>query len=177
MKFLDEELIRLSTVIENIIAGVFAVVAGITSDLIGRKRTVMAGFILFGLGYAMLGVFPFNILSWYFYTVVDGIAWGIIYVIFLFTIWGDLAQGRPSEKYYAIGILPFSLSSFLHLTAGPIIAEKISPYAIFSFAAFFLFLAVVPLMYAPETLPEKKIRERELKKYVEKAKKVKEKYA
>jgi len=31
-------------------------------------------------------------------------------------------------------------------------------------------------MFAPETLPEKKIRERELKKYIEKAKKVKEKY-
>jgi len=37
-------------------------------------------------------------------------------------------------------------------------------------------LAVIPLMYAPETLPEKKIRERELKGYIDKAKKVKEKY-
>jgi hypothetical protein len=33
------------------------------------------------------------------------------------------------------------------------------------------------LLYAPETLPEKKIRERELKQYIENAKKVKEKYA
>jgi F0F1-type ATP synthase membrane subunit b/b' len=47
----------------------------------------------------------------------------------------------------------------------------------FSLAAFFLFLAVVPLMYAPETLPEKKVRERELRDYLEKAKKTKEKYA
>jgi MFS family permease len=176
MKFLDEELIRFSTLIENIIAGVFALVAGIISDIFGRKHTVMVGFILFGLGYAILGVFPFNVLSWYFYTIVDGVCWGIIYVVFLFTIWGDIAQGRQYEKYYAIGMLPFSLSSFLHLTVGYIIAEIISPYAIFSFTAFFLFLAVIPLMYAPETLPEKKLRERELKKYIEKAKKIKEKY-
>jgi hypothetical protein len=31
-------------------------------------------------------------------------------------------------------------------------------------------------MYAPETLAEKKIRERELEGYIEKAKKTKEKY-
>jgi F0F1-type ATP synthase membrane subunit b/b' len=47
----------------------------------------------------------------------------------------------------------------------------------FSLASFFLFLAVVPLMYAPETLSEKKIRDKELRDYLEKAKKTKEKYA
>jgi len=52
----------------------------------------------------------------------------------------------------------------------------VSEYAIFSFAAFFLFLAVIPLMYAPETLPEKLIRQKELRRYVEKAKKIREKY-
>jgi hypothetical protein len=30
-------------------------------------------------------------------------------------------------------------------------------------------------MYAPETLPEKRIRERELKQYIEKAKRIREK--
>jgi hypothetical protein len=38
-------------------------------------------------------------------------------------------------------------------------------------------LAVLPLMYAPETLPEKNIRDRELKIYVEKAQQIKEKYS
>jgi hypothetical protein len=31
-------------------------------------------------------------------------------------------------------------------------------------------------MYAPETLPEKKLRERELRGYIEKAKKIREKF-
>jgi len=43
-------------------------------------------------------------------------------------------------------------------------------------ASVFLFLAVLPLLYAPETLPEKKIRLRQLRKYMAAAKKVKEKY-
>lgn len=162
--------------IGQILTGVFAIVGGFLSDIIGRKRITIVGFILLGLGYAVLGIYPFNTFCLYFYSIVDGIAWGIFYVIFFFTIWGDLAYGKPSEKYYALGSLPFLLSNFLRLTAGPFIANAISPYAIFSFAAFFLFLAVLPLMYAPETLPEKKIKERELKKYIEKAKKVREKY-
>jgi MFS family permease len=177
MSFLGAEFVQLITMVESIIVGVFAVVAGFASDIIGRKRTLMAGFVLFGLGYAILGVAPSSIFSWYLYTVVDGVALGIFYVIFLFTVWGDLAHEKPSEKYYAIGILPYALSSFLHLTVGSAVAEAISPYAIFSFAAFLLFLAVVPLMYAPETLPEKTMKDRELKLYVEKAMEKKEKYA
>jgi hypothetical protein len=49
--------------------------------------------------------------------------------------------------------------------------------AAFSLASFFLFLAILPLIYAPETLPEKRIQERKIKKYAEEAKKVVEKQA
>jgi len=163
--------------IERIVQGVSAVAAGFLADRLGRKRVIMSGFILFGLGYAILGISPESMFSLYFYTVADGIAWGIIFVIFFFTLWGDLAIGRRSEKYYAIGVLPYSLSSFIRVTAASLIADAIAPTAVFSLAAFFLFLAVTPLMYAPETLPEKKIHERELRVYVDKAKKVKQKYA
>jgi MFS family permease len=170
------DFVQFTIMVESVIIGVFALVAGFLSDIIGRKRTLMAGFVLFGLGYAILGVAPSNVLSWYFYMVVDGVAFGVFYVVFLFTVWGDLAHEKPSEKHYAIGILPYSLSSFLHLTVGSMVAQEISPYAIFSFAAFFLFLAVIPLMYAPETLPEKTLKDRELRVYVEKALQKKEKH-
>jgi Sec-independent protein translocase protein TatA len=43
---------------------------------------------------------------------------------------------------------------------------------IFSFASLFLFLAVLPLVYAPETLPEKVMKDRDLKSYLEKAQKI-----
>jgi hypothetical protein len=75
-----------------------------------------------------------------------------------------------------LGGLPYLLAGFLPILIR-LYAGAISPTAAFSFASFFLFLAVIPLMYARETLPEKKIRERELKNYIEKAKKAKEKYA
>jgi len=160
----------------NIVAAISSIMAGYASDRIGRKRTLMIGFIIFGLGYAVVGIFPFNNLAWYFYMIVDGIAWGIIWVIFWFVIWGDLAHGKRSEKYYALGFLPYLVSSFLRVTVGKIIPNILSEYAVFSFSAFFLFLAVIPLMFAPETLPEKTIKERELKNYIEKAKKAREKF-
>ena len=173
---LGSSLIELLIMIESALIGAFSIVGGFLSDFFGRKRMAITGFVLMGVGYAILGVYPQSLLSWYFYTVVDGIAWGIFYVIFIMTIWGDLSVERCSDKYYAIGGLPYFFSNFMRIIISPYITKNVSAYAIFSFASFFLFLAVVPLMYAPETLPEKKIRERELRKYVEKAKKLREKY-
>lgn len=42
---------------------------------------------------------------------------------------------------------------------------------VFTFTSVFLFLAVLPLIYAPETLPEKLMKDRDLKSYIENAKK------
>jgi MFS family permease len=169
-KFFPEDIFELSAILENVFAGIFAVVFGFVADYMGRKRITVMGFSLLGLGYAVLGLFPRNIYGLWFYTVVDGVAWGAFYTLFLLTLWGDLAQEKNSEKYYAVGSLPFLLSNFLRISLGTYVAG-ISETAIFSFASLFLFLAVLPIVYAPETLPEKTMKDRELKNYIEKAKK------
>jgi len=176
-KFFGESFLTVLVATEIALAGSFAIVSGFFCDRIGRKIVAIVGFVMLGLGYAMLGFFPQNMISWYFYTITDGVAWGIFYSVFFTTIWGDLAGESPSEKYYAIGGLPYLLSNFLRFIGGRYIAETVAIYTIFSLASFFLFLAVLPLMFASETLPEKRIKERELKIYIEKAKKIKEKYA
>ena len=63
-------------------------------------------------------------------------------------------------------MLFLSLAPYMKLTLG---------YGVFSLAAFFLFIAVTPLLYAPETLPQKKIQERQLKIYTKEALKLKQK--
>jgi hypothetical protein len=70
-----------------------------------------------------------------------------------------------------LGGLPYLLSNFLSILIEPY-AKDIPTGMAFSFASFFLFVAVIPLMYAPETLPEKAMKDRELKSYVEKAQKL-----
>ncbi|MBC7129755.1 hypothetical protein H5T51_00855, partial [Candidatus Bathyarchaeota archaeon] len=158
------------------IIGVTAIIGGLTADFLGRKRVVILGFMMVGIEYAALSAF-YNLPSIaYLFMVFDGITWGLFFPVFFMTVWGDLGEQYAKEKYYALGGLPFLLANFASILVRPYV-EVIPPSAAFSFAAFFLFLAVVPLMYAPETLPERVIRERELKRYIEKAKRIKEKYS
>jgi hypothetical protein len=130
---------------------------------------------MLGIEYATLSVFYISSTVSYLFMVLDGITWGFFFSVFFMTIWGDLGEGFEKEKYYTLGGLPFLLSNFVSVLVKPYV-NVISPTAAFSFASFFLFLAVIPLMYAPETLPEKTLKERELKSYIEKAKKIKEKF-
>lgn len=161
--------------IEFAISGVSALIGGVLSDLVGRKRIVITGFVILGIEYAILSLFSGAQASWYIYTVCDGTAWGLFASVFFMTIWGDLAETTQKEKYYVIGGLPYLLAGFMAVVVQPF-ATDIQTVTAFSLASFFLFVAVLPLMYAPETLPEKKIKDRELRDYVEKAKKTKDKY-
>ena len=174
---LSEDVLALSSGIDNLIAFAVAIISGLLADFIGRKRITIAGFSLLGIGYAVLGLFPGDLNGYWLFTTIDGITWGIFYTIFLITIWGDLAQGKASEKYYSIGSLPFLLAVFVRLSLGTQIVDLVPSFGFFSFAGVFLFLAVLPLVYAPETLPEKTIKERELKGYLEKARKEADKYS
>jgi MFS family permease len=162
--------------VEFAFIGVFAVVGGLIADFTGRKRVVIAGFVMLGIEYAALSASSRSPVTLYLFLILDGITWGLLVSVFFMALWGDLGENYGKEKYYTLGGLPFILAAFLAVLIKPY-ASVIPPEAAFSFASFFLFLAVIPLMYAPETLPEKKIKERELKSYIEKAKKAKEKYA
>jgi MFS family permease len=162
--------------IEFAITGFFAIVGGILADIVGRKRVIITGFVLLGIDYAVFGLFSATQAIWYVYTVLDGIAWGMFAAVFFMTVWGDLAGNNQKERYYLLGGLPYLLAAFLSEIVTPFLAV-IPAATAFSLASFFLFVAVLPLMYATETLPEKRIKEMELRSYLEKAKKAKEKYA
>ncbi|MCW4019184.1 MAG: MFS transporter [Candidatus Bathyarchaeota archaeon] len=163
----EAEWLFLTSVFENVVIAVFAVIGGFLADIMGRKRLAVIGFVMIGIGYAALGLFGSQAV--YFYFFADGVAWGMFYVIFLITIWGDISQNRRSDKIYFLGSVPFVMSSFMKTFFTPYL--EIEPTAIFSFASVFLFLAVLPLVYAPETLPDKVLKDRDLKNYVEKAQK------
>jgi MFS family permease len=156
-------------IIEDAVIALSAVAAGFLIDRAGRKPVAVSGFVLLGIGYGFLGLFPKEMISWYFYSVFDGISWGILFVLFVVCVWGELNPNAPTDKYFAIGILPFFIAEFMSHALTNYISLGISANALFSFVAFFLFVAVLPLLYAPETLPEKLMKDRELKGYVEKA--------
>ena len=156
--------------IQTVSMGSAAVLGGFLVDSLGRKRMAIAGFAMLGLGSAVIGFLGYIPLGLYFNSVIDGVAWGLLLGLFVLTLWGDLSHGSSSDKYYALGVMPFFASKLLELTVRPYILPSLtSTTAFFSFTAFFLFLAVLPLVYAPETLPEKIMKDRGLRSYVDKA--------
>jgi len=167
---------------QPLLSGVAAFVGGFFADRIGRKRIVMYGFVSLGIAYAIIGITPQTMLiSWYSYFIIDSIATGMLWITLILVLWGDLSQPGAGEKYYLIGSAPFLLTEVIPLILVVLIPEVttrdvIPAYTAFSVASFFLFTAVLPLMYAPETLSMKKIELRRLKGYVEQAKKLTEKY-
>lgn len=177
------EFFNFVTITEFTISGVFALVGGIFSDWVGRKRIIIIGFIMLGIEYAVLSFLQDSMISRYIYVVFDGVSWGMFAVVFFIVLWGDLARDSLKEKYYVIGGLPYLLAGFLQVFIKQYIVsipENVRLGLVntaFSLASFFLFLAILPLIYAPETLPEKKIADRQLKKYAEEAKKIVEKEA
>ena len=175
----EQNVFEFNQFVEPVVGIIFVFLGGLFADRIGRKRIVTYGFVALGVGYAFIGLAPYSDISRYFYTLMDGVAWGIFMVVYMLILWGDVTPlHQASELYYALGSIPFFLSDLLALFLRQYIQgiAQVSAYAIFSIAAFFLFLAVLPLMFAPETLPEKNIKDRELKGYIEKAKKIKEKH-
>ena len=158
-----------------IIGSLSALIGGLLCDWVGRKRVILYGFAALGIAYAAIGIFSAMLVSWYFFLTIGSIASGMLWVAFVLILWGDLSQSGTREKYYVIGNIPFFLTGIIQLLSAPSVA-LIPESSAFSLASFFLFLAVLLLLYAPETLPERKIELRRLRKYVEAAKKVKEKY-
>ncbi|MCJ7713334.1 MFS transporter, partial [Candidatus Bathyarchaeota archaeon] len=155
---------------------IFALLGGFFLDSFGRKRVTIIGFVMLGFSSAIQGLSS-NTIILYFSAIIDGIAWGFILVIFIWVLWSDLSHNSASDKYYALGVSPYFASMFLNIVIGQYIRDNFVDTSVFSFTAFFLFLAVLPLVYAPETLPEKNLKERELKNYLNNAQKIKEKYA
>jgi hypothetical protein len=164
------------TMIENLIAGIAAVIFGFAADYFGRKRLLFLGFTMMGFGYVTLSLFSTSLLGLYFYTLVDGIAWGIFTSLFILTIWSDIAGERNAEKFFIIGFLPYLFSTFMQIIFGQFIADSVTDLrTVFFIISLFIFIAVTPLYLAPETLSEKEKRDSELKSYLAQAQKKAEK--
>jgi MFS family permease len=161
---------------EFIFIGIFAFIGGLLADIGGRKRVIIAGFVMLGFEYAVLSIAALSGFSnavdtvsiSYVFMTLDGVTWGLLFSVFFTVVWGDLGEDYEKEKFYVLVGVPLLLFNFLSVLITPY-AKSIPLGTAFTVASFFLFAAVIPLMYAPETLPEKAMKDRDLKGYAEKA--------
>ena len=172
----NDSLIDTMAFVEPLVATFAILIGGLLCDWIGRKKIILSGFVALGVAYAIIGLNQESVELWNLYFLVDGVAWGLFSLIFVLILWGDLTQSGRSEKYYTLGSIPYFLSTIIpHVLPQSFVAD-VSVAAAFSLASFFLFVAVIPLVFAPETLPEKKMELRRLRSFAEEAQKAKEKY-
>jgi len=143
---------------------IFGLASGVVADRFGRKQPIIIGLVLLGVGFAFLGLAtsPLSVLI---YQMFSGIAWGGLMAIYL-AVLGDLAVAGSKEKFYALGtvtplIIYMSLASIPELSGVSAPANFISPIL-----SIILFLSVIPVLYASETLPESKMRERRFRKHI-----------
>ena len=142
-------------------------------DLKGRKFVIIFGLVMFGLGFALLTIFPHASFALAFFVIASGTAFGIFTVAFIFVVWGDMLNGERGEKFYALGNSPVPAAIMLSYFLAPWLG-KLEISVVFSLASLFIFLAIILIFFAPELLPEKVLKKRELKGYVEKVKKIAE---
>jgi MFS family permease len=144
----------------------FGLVSGFAADRFGRKQPIVVGLVMLGVSFALLG-YQLNEWSFLLYQVTLGIAWGFLLVVYL-AIPGDIASIYAKEKFYAIGyIIPFIL--FIGLAAVPqLLNINVSIGVLSPILSILLFLAIIPILRAKETLPIKKLEARKMKEHLEK---------
>ncbi len=151
-------------------AAIFGLISGFLADRVGRKQPIVIGLVFLGTSFAILGLAtsPITVLV---YLVVSGTAWGGFMVIYL-AICGDLSSLGSREKFYALGmgiplVIYMSISSLPTAFGLDLPASKISPIL-----STILFMSIIPVLLAVETLPESKIRERKLKEHIKEVGKI-----
>ncbi len=161
---------RIAQILRYVGLCVFAFITGIGVDRIGRKKPIIIGLIMLGAAYAIVGLLT-TPETYFANLLLSGFAWGVIMVVYL-VVPGDLAFSGSLEKFYTIGwVLPLILYAGVQ-AAGNFAGLPLEISVFSTILTIVLFAAILPLLYAAETLSESKIRERELKEHVERVGKI-----
>jgi MFS family permease len=158
--------IATGNVIRYALIALFGLVWGITADRFGRKKPIIIGLVVYGISFALLGFGGMSPTGVLFYTAMSGISWGAFFTIYL-VIPGDFSISGSRERVYALGtISPFIIffsMSILETTQPPIFSSS----AFSQILSIILFISIIPVLLAKETLLESKRRERRMKEHVE----------
>jgi MFS family permease len=147
-------------------------VAGTLADLIGRKTPTIIALVLMGVSLAMVSIvqIPETIILYY---SVYGMAWGFLFTLNL-TIQGDFAPSHQKEKFHALGIsLPLLIFMGSSSTLTFLVGESgVSNSLLSPILSGIIFLSIIPIWRADETLAAGKIIERRLQDHMKKVEKL-----
>jgi len=143
------------------------VIAGLFADRIGRKQPIVIALVAIGSSFALLGYvqIPGTVMIYY---SVYGIAWGILFALYL-TVIGDLSHSLSKEKFYSLGIMvPLIIFTSSSLIPTFLNMAKVSTGLISPILSVIIFVSIYPVLRASETLPTSKINARKMKEHLNK---------
>jgi MFS family permease len=161
------EILTMGSYIMFIGISVFGLISGFMADRSGRKQPLILGAMALGISYALVGISttPFNLMLM---MILSGAGWGFVTVILQWVVFGDLAPKGSEEKYYVLALVVYPVfEAFFRFLEG-ILRVAISPSLIASVVSMVMFVSVLPLLFVPETLPDKMIKDRRFKEYLKK---------
>ncbi len=164
----NSEAAAIGTVYRYILIAVFGFLSGVVADRFGRKQPIIMGLVVLGISFALLGFFGITDTNVIIYLGLSGIAWGSFFVLFG-AIPGDLSVAGSREKFYGLGyILPVAVLVCFSVIPGRAALVGQSASLVSQIFSIILFLSIIPVLRARETLHESKIQERKMKEHVEK---------
>jgi MFS family permease len=163
--------IIIGNMLRYVFIAVFGLVSGVMADRFGRKWPIVIGLVALGVGFNLLG-FNFTGTSVIIYLAISGVTWGSFFVVFL-AVPGDLSVLGSREKFYALGyILPLAIMFSFSAIPSPDLSPFLSASSFAQILSIFLYISIVPVLRAKETLIESKIQERKMKEYAERVGKI-----
>ncbi len=162
-----DEAAETGTVFRYVGLCIFALISGLVSDRIGRKKPMILGLMMLGAAYAIVGLMT-TPATFFVNLLLSGFAWGILMVVYIVVL-GDLSFAGSSERFYTIGwVLPLILYIGVEGTGQLIHIPTLRVDVFSTILSIVLFASILPLLSAVETLSESKLRGRRLREHAEK---------
>jgi len=134
-----------------IMGAIGAIIGGVISDFIGRKIPLAFALTLYGISSVFSAFVKVHILVNFMF-IITGLTWGILSTLYLYVVWGDLADKNTYQYTYSIGLGTFFATSGL----GSLITPEILKIPLFTASitnCLIIFISNIFIILAPEILP------------------------
>ncbi|MBT0160199.1 MFS transporter [Candidatus Bathyarchaeota archaeon A05DMB-2] len=136
------------TVLQTIGVIFGALSGGVIADFFGRRSSLAFSLTLYGISSALAGIANINEILYLVY-IANGLSWGILFIMYTFIVWGDLASKENCAKMYSIGLIIFYLATSVGLLMQ---MSQISLTVSALVSCLLIFLSNIPIVLAPELL-------------------------
>jgi len=159
-----KSIIPLFLILQVVVGAIGAIVGGLISDFIGRKTPLAFALTLFGISSAISAFVKVSLLANFIY-ISTGLTWGILSTLYLFVVWGDLADNETYPYTYSLGLATF----FIAMGIGALLTSEILKISLFTASitnCLVIFVSNISLILAPEILPSDFLEKTRLRFYI-----------